>query len=104
VFRVTTRKTGNTHLALCPSRGKCSFQAVVFARDRGKVGDLTYLRGKLVAVIGDVVEYRDHPEIVVRAPEQLRVAASDPSPEFDAAQARPNSKSAHGGKHTTRAW
>ena len=89
VFRVTTRKSGNTHLHLCPSRSKCSFQAVAHARDRRKVGDLTYLRGKLIAVVGDVVDYRGHPEIVVKDIEQIRVAASDPSPEFDATQAKP---------------
>ncbi len=89
VFRVTTRKTGNSHLYLCPSRSKCSFQAVAFARDRRKVGDLTYLHGKLIAVVGDVIDYRGHPEIVVKDIEQIRVAAGDPSPEFDAARPNP---------------
>jgi hypothetical protein len=103
VFRVTTRKTGNSHLYLCPSRSKCSFQAVAFARDRSKVGNLTYLHGKLIAVVGDVVDYRGHPEIVVKNIEQIRVAAGDPSPEFDAAQGRPNSRSEFSGKRT-RAW
>jgi len=103
VFRVTTRKTGNSHLYLCPSRSKCSFQAVAFTRDRSKVGDLTYLHGKLIAVVGDVVDYRGHPEIVVKDIEQIRVAAGDPSPEFDAAQAKPNSRSGSSSKRT-RAW
>jgi hypothetical protein len=101
VFRVTTRKSGNSHLYLCPSRSKCSFQAVAHARDRRKVGDLTYLRGKLIAVVGDVVDYRGHPEIVVKDIEQIRVAAGDPSPEFDAAQAKPRSTS---NSKRARAW
>jgi hypothetical protein len=101
VFRVTTRKSGNSHLHLCPSRSKCSFQAVAHARDRRKVGDLTYLRGKFIAVVGDVVDYRGHPEIVVKDIEQIRVAAGDPSPEFDAAQAKPRSMSS---SKRARAW
>lgn len=100
VFRVNTGRSGNTHLHLCPSH-KCSFQAVASAHDRRKVGDLTYLHGKLIAVIGDVVDYRGHPQIFVKDSEQLRVAASNPPSEFDAAQAKPNSKSTPGGK---RAW
>ncbi len=89
VFRVTVRKTGNTHLSLCPSR-KCSFQAVVSGRNRASVGDLSYLRGKFVAVLGNVTESRGgHPIIAVKDREQIRIAAGNPPPEFDAAQGRP---------------
>lgn len=105
VFRVTIRKSGNTHLSLCPGR-KCSFQAVVTKHDRGNVGDLSYLRGKVVAVQGDVTESRGgHPVIAVKEREQIRVAAGDPPPEFDAAQARPatNGKPSSFSKHN-RAW
>lgn len=89
VYRVTVRKSGNTHLSLCPTR-KCSFQAVISGRSRASVGDLSYLRGKLVAVVGDVTQTRGgRPIIAVKDREQIRVAASAPPPEFDAAQARP---------------
>ncbi len=91
VFRVTVRKSGNTHLSLCPSR-KCSFQAVVSKRDRASVGDLAYLRDRYVAVLGDVTLSRSgHPIIAVNDREQIRVAAGDPPPEFDAAQSKPAS-------------
>ncbi len=105
VFRVTIRKSGNTHLSLCPGR-KCSFQAVISKHDRGNVGDLSYLRGRVIAVLGDVTQSRGgHPVIVVKAREQIRVTAGDPPPEFDAAQAKP----ATNGKVTSfskrnRAW
>ena len=103
VFRVTIRKTGNTHLSLCPSR-KCSFQAVVSARNRAKVGDLSYLRGKFVAVIGDVTVSRaGHPVIAVKDRQQIRVAAGDPPPEFDSAQAKPFSTGQRGSKRGS-AW
>ncbi len=105
VFRVTVRKSGNTHLSLCPSR-KCSFQAVVSGRDRSGVGDLSYLRGKVIAVLGDVTESRGgHPVIAVKEREQIRVAAGDPPPEFDAAQTRPvtNGRTTSFTKHN-RAW
>jgi hypothetical protein len=89
VYRITVRKSGNTHLWLCPS-GKCSFQAVVYGRSRASVGDLSYLRGKFVAVLGDVSQSRGgRPIIAVNDREQIRVAAGEPPPEFDTAQARP---------------
>ncbi len=102
VFRVTVHKSGNTHLSLCPSH-KCSFQAVISKRSRGKVGDLSYLRGRIIAVQGDVTESRSgRPVIFVKDREQVRVAAGDPPPDFDAAQSQPR-KSAYSVKRN-RAW
>jgi hypothetical protein len=103
VFRVTTTKRGDTHLSLCPggrSRGgaTCSFHVVAKARDTGSVGDLAYLRGKIVAVVGDVTEFRGHPEIVVRDKEQLQVAAGEAPQEFDASQRRPGGRGIPGAR------
>ncbi len=105
VFRVTVRKSGNTHLSLCPNN-KCSFQAVISKRSRGNVGDLSYLRGKVIAVMGDVTESRGgHPVILVKDREQIRVAAGDPPPEFDAVQSKPfaTGKASSSSKRA-RAW
>jgi hypothetical protein len=102
VFSVTSTRRGDSHLSLCPSH-KCSFKAVTLARDRRSVGNLSYLRGKIVAVVGDVTEYRGHPRIIVRERQQLQVAASEAPPEFDAAQPRPAGKGFPGGKRG-RAW
>jgi DNA/RNA endonuclease YhcR with UshA esterase domain len=76
---------------------------VAKARDNSSVGDISYLRGKIVAVVGDVTEYRGHPEIIVRDKEQIQVAASDTPQEFDAAQPRPGGKGFPGARHG-RAW
>ena len=57
-----------------PRRGQCSFHVIARAH-RDSVGDLAYLHGKIVAVVGDVTEYRGHPAIIVRDKEQLQVAA-----------------------------
>ena len=102
VFRVTTSKSGATHIALCPRR-KCTFQAVVRPRDRNSVGDLSYLQGKFVGVLGGVVEFRGHPQILINDRQQIRAAAGDPPPEFDAAQPRAsNGQGLHGKRE--RAW
>jgi hypothetical protein len=103
VFGVTALKNGTTHLALCPPRSHCSFHAAVFKRDRETVGDLYYLRGKLVAFVGEVTTYRGHPEIVVHDHAQIHVTAGNPPPEFDAAQSKPSTKSTPGNKRG-RAW
>jgi hypothetical protein len=105
VFRVTSTKRGDTHLSLCPSRsgGKCSFHVVTKAGDSSSVGDLAYLRGKIVAVVGDVTEYHGHPAILVRDKQQLQVAANDAPQEFDAAQPRPRGKGFPGSR-SGRAW
>jgi hypothetical protein len=100
VFRVATTKHGDIHLSLCPSRsrGTCSFHVLVKARDSRNVGDLSPLRGEIVAVVGDVTEYRDHPVIVVRDKQQIRVAAGDAPAEFDAAQQRPGNRGIPGAR------
>jgi len=102
VFRITTTKHGDTHLSLCPghSRGgaTCSFHVVAKALDRGSVGDLAYLRGRIIAVVGDVTEYRGHPAIIVQDKEQLQVAADEAPPEFDAGQRRPGGRGIPGAR------
>ncbi len=103
VFRITIRKTGNTHLSLCPNR-KCSFQAVVSAHNRAKVGDLSYLRGKVVAIVGDVrLSRAGRPVIAIKDRQQIRVAADDSPPEFDAAQPKPIGTGQRVSKHGS-AW
>jgi len=102
VFRITTTKRGDTHLSLCPGRNRgganCSFHVIARARDSGSVGDLAYLRGKIVAVVGDVKDYRGHPEIIVRDKEQLQVAADEAPPEFDAGQHKPGGRGIPGAR------
>jgi hypothetical protein len=100
VFRVTTSKNGNQHLSLCPPRSGCSFHAALSRHDRNKVGDLSYLRGKYVAFNGNVVDFRGHPQIVIKDREQIHVTAGSPPSEFDPAQSRPKGSRAD----RARAW
>jgi hypothetical protein len=103
VFRISTLKSGAVHLSLCPPKKQCSFHTAVSEHDRETVGDLYRLQGKFVAFVGDVVEYRNHPQLIVHSREQIHVTAGNPPPEFDAAQSKPNSKSTPGNKRD-RAW
>jgi hypothetical protein len=82
VFQVTT-------VSLCPRRSKCSFHAVALARDRGSVGDLSLLGGKIVAVVGQITQYRGHPQIIVRNRQQIQVAAGNPPLPSDIDAANP---------------
>jgi hypothetical protein len=103
VFRVTSSKSGNTRIALCPNRNACKFHAVVFSRDRDNFGDLGYLHGRAIAILGDITEYRGGPQIVITSREQIKVVAVNPPPEFDAAKGTPSGKSNFDRPHT-RAW
>lgn len=103
VSSVTALKNGTTHLSLCPPKSDCSFHASVLTGDRETVGDLSYLRGRLIAVVGDVTTNRGDPEIVIHRREQIHVAAGSPPPEFDAERAKPSSKAPLGNKRG-RAW
>lgn len=93
VSRITTPKNGGTHISLCPHMSGCAFHAVVRKQDHDAVGDLTYLRGKLVAFDGDVKRNRGWLEIVVKKRSQVHVAAGNSPREFDAAQAKPKDPS-----------
>jgi hypothetical protein len=104
VFRVTIPKSGSTRISLCHPRSSCSFQAVVLQRDQDKLGDLSYLHGKLVAFVGDITSYRGHPEIVVKSIRQVHVAADAPPTEFDAAQAKPLRNGQLKPSKQSRAW
>jgi hypothetical protein len=103
VYSATVAKNGNQHLSLCPPHQGCSFHAVVTRRDSAQVGDVTYLRGKVIALVGDVTDFRGHPRIVIRDRQQIHVAADNPPPEFDASQSKPSTKGNRGGKKTN-AW
>ncbi len=74
VLRVYSARTGNTFLDFCQDYRTCPFTSVIFASDKTKFGNLESLQGKRVEIRGDVVTYQDHPEIVIRDPQQVRSA------------------------------
>ena len=89
VSRVTTTKNGNTHISICVPHQGCPFHASVPRRSYNDVGDLTALRGKLVAFVGPVKLSRGHPIIIIRSRDQVRPTADEPPAEFDSATALP---------------
>lgn len=86
---------GETQLSLCRAGQECAFRAVVERNSAQQIGDLSYLRGKIIAIMGDVTESRGAPRIVIKNKEQITVAPGNLPQEFDAAQQRPRGKVQH---------
>jgi len=104
VSRVSSQKNGNTHISFFQPHSDDKFRVVIFAEDRDKVGDLSYLHGRIVVFLGDVTKHRGQPELIVKDREQLRVTAGDPPPEFDASHAKGKSTGQALHNSRTRAW
>ena len=73
ILKVFTSKAGNTYLDFCEDYRACPFSSVIFSQDRAKFGDLTTLQGQFVEIRGLVSYYKDRPQIIIRAPEQLKL-------------------------------
>ena len=74
VSRIVYTNKGNVRLYLCP-KDQCPFHATVYADDVEKVGNLLKLRGRFVAIDGDVALYHGVPEIKVTDRDQISVTA-----------------------------
>ena len=74
VDRIVFTRKGNVRLYLCP-KDKCPFHATVYAEDADKVGSLLHLRGRLVAIDGDVGLFHGVPEIKVTDRDQISAVA-----------------------------
>ena len=73
VLKVFTSKAGNTYLDFCEDYRSCPFSSVIFSQDRSKFGDLGSLQGQVVEIRGLVSYYKERPQIIVRAPEQVKL-------------------------------
>jgi hypothetical protein len=73
VLKVFTSKAGNTYLDFCEDYRSCPFSSVIFTQDRTKFGDLASLQGQLVEIRGLVSYYKERPQIIIRAPDQVRL-------------------------------
>jgi hypothetical protein len=73
VLKVVTSKSGNTYLDFCEDYRACPFSSVIFSQDRAKFGDLATLQGQFVEIRGLVSYYKERPQIIIRAPEQLKL-------------------------------
>jgi hypothetical protein len=104
VLRVTSLTNGTTNISFHQPQAEKNFHAIVLAEDRNRVGDLSYLHGRVVVLLGDVTNHRGRPEIVVKDRGQLRVMAGNPPAEFDASHAKGTSagQTTHSGR--TRVW
>jgi hypothetical protein len=74
ISRIVFTHKGNTRLYLCP-KDQCPFHATVYAEDVEKVGSLLGLRGRFVAIDGEVRLYRGVPEIKIVDRDQISVTA-----------------------------
>jgi DNA/RNA endonuclease YhcR with UshA esterase domain len=74
VLRVYSSRAENTFLDFCEDYRTCPFTSVIFAKDKGKFGDLATLQGRRVEIRGEVVNYQGRAEIVIHDPQQVRSA------------------------------
>ena len=74
VEKISQGVRGVQFIDFCAEHAKCPFTAVVFADRLRDVGDIRTLVGKTIEVHGQVREYDNHAEILVRESRQLRGA------------------------------
>jgi hypothetical protein len=74
VVRVFASRGGNTFLDFCEDFRDCPFTSVIFSSDKSKFGDLASLAGRQVEIRGPITVYQGKPEIIIRDPEQIRLA------------------------------
>jgi len=74
VVRVFTSRGGNTFLDFCQDYHDCPFTSVIFSSDKNKFGDLASLTGRQIEIRGNITAYQGKPEIIIRDPEQIRLA------------------------------
>jgi hypothetical protein len=74
VLRVFTSRGGSTFLDFCEDYRDCPFSSVIFSSDKRKFGDLQSLAGRQIEIRGFIDVYRQRPQIVIRDPEQIRMA------------------------------
>lgn len=72
VAEVKTGRGGVTFLDMGGSFPDNAFAAVIFASDLAKFPGAKTLKGKTVAISGEVVLYQDRPEIILKTADQLK--------------------------------
>ena len=74
VLKVYTSGGGNTFFDFCADYHDCPFSSVIFSSDKHKFGDLQSLSGRQIEIRGLITVYQGRPEIIIRDPEQIRMA------------------------------
>jgi DNA/RNA endonuclease YhcR with UshA esterase domain len=74
VLKVFISRSGNTFLDFCEDYRNCAFTSVIFSSDKDKFGDLESLAGRQIEIRGPITMYQGRPQIIIRDPEQIRLA------------------------------
>jgi len=74
VLKVFTSQGGNTFLDFCEDYRECPFTSAIFSSDKHKFGNLQSLAGRQIEIRGPITVYQGRPEIIIRDPEQIRMA------------------------------
>jgi len=74
VLKVFTSGGGNTFFDFCEDYHDCPFSSVIFSSDKRKFGDLQSLAGRQIEIRGLISVYQGRTEIIIRDPEQIRLA------------------------------
>lgn len=74
VLRVFTSRSGNTFLDFCADYRNCPFTSVIFVSAHSEFGNLAALEGRNVEIRGEITSYKGRAEIIIRTPQQIRVA------------------------------
>ncbi|HTC03908.1 MAG TPA: hypothetical protein VK749_10940 [Xanthobacteraceae bacterium] len=72
VSDVHTGRAGVTFIDIGGAYPDNDFAAVIFASDRAKFPNTGDLKGKTVAISGQVVLYQNRPEIILKTADQLK--------------------------------
>ena len=72
VSDVHTGRAGVTFIDIGGAYPDNDFAAVIFASDRAKFPNAGDLKGKTVAISGQVVLYQNRPEIILKTADQLK--------------------------------
>jgi hypothetical protein len=74
VLKVFTSGGGNTFFDFCEDYHDCPFSSVIFSSDKRKFGNLQSLTGRQIEIRGRITVYQGRPEIIIRDPDQIRMA------------------------------
>jgi len=74
VLKVFTSRGGNTFFDFCEDYHDCPFSSVIFSSDKRKFGNLQSLVGRQIEIRGLITVYQGRPEIIIRDPDQIRMA------------------------------
>ena len=73
VDNVFISEKGNIFLNFCSNYKTCPFTAVIFSSDADKFSNPRQFKGKTVEITGLIKTYQGRPEIILNAPNQIKI-------------------------------